>query len=42
MDIGKRTTRLRKVAGITTNRLASLCGLSQRLYSSNSAPLRLG
>ncbi len=29
MEVGKRITELREQAGITTNKLANLCGLSQ-------------
>ena len=29
MDVGKRMIALREQAGLTTNRLANLCGLSQ-------------
>lgn len=29
MDVGKRITELRNQSGLTTNRLANLCGLSQ-------------
>ncbi|NBI82696.1 XRE family transcriptional regulator [Clostridiaceae bacterium] len=34
MDVGKRITELREAAGITTNRLANLCGLSQSFIRS--------
>lgn len=34
MDVGKRITELRDAAGITTNRLANLCGLSQSFIRS--------
>ena len=34
MDVGKRITELREAAGITTNRLANLCGLSQSFICS--------
>ena len=34
MDVGKRITELRESAGITTNRLANLCGLSQSFIRS--------
>lgn len=33
-DVGKRITELREAAGITTNRLANLCGLSQSFIRS--------
>ena len=34
MDVGKRITELRNAAGLTTNRLANLCGLSQSFIRS--------
>lgn len=34
MDVGKRITELRNAAGLTTNRLANLCGLSQSFVRS--------
>ncbi len=34
MDVGKRITELREATGITTNRLANLCGLSQSFIRS--------
>lgn len=34
MNVGKRITELREAAGITTNRLANLCGLSQSFIRS--------
>ncbi len=34
MDVGKRITELREAAGITTNRLANQCGLSQSFIRS--------
>lgn len=34
MNIGKRITELREREGITTNRLANLCGLSQSFVRS--------
>lgn len=34
MDVGKRITELREAAGLTTNRLANLCGLSQSFIRS--------
>ena len=34
MDVGKRITDLRDAAGLTTNRLANLCGLSQSFIRS--------
>lgn len=34
MDVGKRIKELREAAGITTNRLANLCGLSQSFIRS--------
>ena len=34
MDVGKRITELREAAGITTNRLVNLCGLSQSFIRS--------
>ena len=34
MDVGKRITELRAAKGLTTNRLANLCGLSQSFIRS--------
>lgn len=34
MNVGKRITALREARGITTNRLANLCGLSQSFIRS--------
>ena len=34
MNVGNRITELREAAGITTNRLANLCGLSQSFIRS--------
>lgn len=34
MDVGKRITELRSEQGLTTNRLANLCGLSQSFVRS--------
>lgn len=34
MDVGKRITELRTAKGLTTNRLANLCGLSQSFVRS--------
>lgn len=34
MDVGKRITELREARGLTTNRLANLCGLSQSFVRS--------
>ena len=34
MDVGKRLAQLRTDAGLTTNRLANLCGLSQSFVRS--------
>lgn len=34
MDVGKRITELRVAKGLTTNRLANLCGLSQSFVRS--------
>ncbi len=34
MNVGKRITELREQAGISTNRLANLCGLSQSFIRS--------
>ena len=34
MDVGKRITELREAAGLTTNRLANLSGLSQSFIRS--------
>lgn len=34
MEVGKRIIELRKQAGITTNKLANLCGLSQSFVRS--------
>ena len=34
MDVGKRITELREARGLTTNRLANLCGLSQSFIRS--------